>query len=245
MRTPLVTQKAKLLADLEKFSKNKDSVVRSGGELVTRVQVAAILSLGIELCVGKYTTTGFRGVPYVRLGLVVGCGFPSAVVSCSSRKYSKVSSAPSPDFTARSDQEALCSAAIGLGVAEHKICRGSRSSGKLVSIEEGGVSVGFLGAYGARGVTLARVPIFFPTQYLSKKGRLLIHAKTLEKKMVKLIKKKKWKHLFDQVIPAYLATVERLDQRVRKKNGFYPTSRALAEDHPFYSFENLLAATQK
>jgi hypothetical protein len=240
-----VRSTANLLSELDSYSNSNNSVVRSGSELVTRVHVAAILSLGVEVCVGKYTTTGFRGVPYVRLGFVVGYGLPGAVVSCSSRKYSKASPTPSPDFSVLSDQEALFSGAIGIGATEHKISRRSRSSQSMALIEENGVAVGFWGAYGRKGITLARVPVFIPTQYLSKKGRLLIRAKNLEKKMIKLIKKKKWKRLFDQVMPVYLDTVDQLDQRVREKNRFYPNPRALAEDHPFYSFENLLAATQK
>jgi len=234
---------ADLLAEIEKLSQSNDSFLRSGSEVVMRAQASAILSLGLELSVGCYTTSHFRGVPYIRLGFVSGWGL-GGTVALSTREYAKKSLRPSPDFTSTRNDNAQVTSAILFGTAQQDLSLSSRAK-QASHIKERGVALGFLGSGIERGRTMVRIPIFLPTQYFSKKGRLLLKAKKLEMKMIKLIRKNRWEKLYQDVLPEYQNTVDKLAERVRRKNSIYRSYRALPSDHPFHSLDNLFHATQK
>ena len=232
---------ADLLAELENQSIHNHSFIRSGREVVVRAQASVIFSLGIEVTLGRYTTSHFCGVPYLRLGLVSGYGALGATASLSSRQYSDCTEEPSPDFTSIINDHDLRTNAAVFGSTFQDLSY--NSPGGQVHLEERGIALGGFTSSANRGRTIVRIPIFLPTQRLSKKGRLLLKAKKFELKMLSLIRKGQWAELYQNTLPDYQETVKELLDRVRRKNRVHRSYEALSPEHPFYSLENLSRAT--
>jgi hypothetical protein len=240
-----VKDTADLLAEIEVIS-NKERLARSGGEFVVRAQAAALFSLGLEFSIGTYTTSGFRGVPYIQLGCLSGCGAPSVFASFSLRRYMKSSHHPSSDFSARNaDDDSQDMIGFIFGKASHYLRQGDPSEASFSYIHEKGVAIGGFATCGVKGTSILRIPFFIPTRYLSKKGRLFIEARHLERQLIKRVSKKDWNSIYDHLLPRYYHVVQNLRDRLEKKNVLHRTHHALSTDHPFFSVENLVSAIRK
>ena len=237
-----VKDTADLLAEIEVIS-NKEHLARSGGEFVVRAQAASLFSLGLEFSIGKYTSSGFRGIPYIQIGCVVGCGAPSVFASFSQRRYMKSSHHPSSDFSSRSaDDDSLDMVGFIFGKSSQYLRQGDPSDSWFSYIHEKGLAIGGFATCGVKGTSILRIPIFIPTRYLSKKGRLFIEAKHLEKQLIKQLSKEDWNSIYDHLLPRYYRVVQKLRDRLEKKNALHRTHHALSSDHPFFSVENLVSA---